>query len=58
MNAPTCFSLSWSDHVAHLALNRPEVMNTMNPAFWRELDGLLVQIHTEGRARALLLKRV
>lgn len=55
MNAPTCFSLSLSEHVAHLALNRPEVMNTMNPAFWRELDGLLTQIHTEGKARALVI---
>ncbi|MBL0917944.1 MAG: enoyl-CoA hydratase/isomerase family protein [Hydrogenophaga sp.] len=55
MNAPTCFSLSWIDHVAHLALNRPESLNTMGPTFWRELDGLLRQIHDEGRARALVI---
>jgi enoyl-CoA hydratase len=55
MNAPTCFSLSWIDHVAHLALNRPEALNTMSPTFWRELDALLRQIHDEGRARALVI---
>lgn len=56
MNAPTCFSLSWTeDHVAHLALNRPESLNTMHPTFWRELDALLQALHTEGRARALVV---
>ena len=56
MPTPTCFSLSLTDdHVAHLVLNRPEVMNTMHPTFWRELDELLTQIHTEGTARALVI---
>ncbi|MCM3562423.1 enoyl-CoA hydratase-related protein [Hydrogenophaga intermedia] len=55
MNTPTCFSLSWIDHVAHLSLNRPEALNTMSPTFWRELDTLLRQIHDEGRARALVI---
>ena len=56
MNTPTCFSLSWTDpDVAHLALNRPEALNTMGPAFWRELDALLNEINAEGRARALVI---
>lgn len=56
MNTPTCFSLSWTDpDVAHLALNRPEALNTMGPAFWRELDTLLQDINAEGRARALII---
>lgn len=56
MNTPTCFSLSWTDpNVAHLALNRPEALNTMGPVFWRELDALLHEINTEGRARALVI---
>jgi len=47
-NAPlTCFSLTIADHVAHLVLNRPEAMNTMNPAFWRELDDVLTQLDGE-----------
>ena len=55
MNTPPCFSLSWIDHVAHLSLNRPEALNTMSPTFWRELDTLLSEIHSEGRARALVI---
>jgi len=50
-----CFSLSQQDHVAHLVLNRPEAMNTMHPLFWRELDGVLTQLHREGSARALVI---
>jgi enoyl-CoA hydratase len=50
-----CFSLTQQDHIAHLVLNRPEAMNTMNPLFWRELDGVLTQLHREGSARALVI---
>ena len=50
-----CFSLTEQDHVAHLVLNRPEAMNTMNPAFWRELDAVLTRLHDEGQARALVI---
>jgi enoyl-CoA hydratase len=56
MNTPTCFSLSSTeDHVAHLVLNRPDTLNTMHPTFWRELDEVLTQLHTEGTARALVI---
>ena len=55
MNTPTCFSLDQAHHVAHLVLNRPEAMNTMNPLFWRELDDVLTTLHTEGTARALVI---
>lgn len=51
----TCFALSQSDHIAHLVLNRPEVMNTMHPTFWRELDEVLTELHREGSARALVI---
>jgi enoyl-CoA hydratase len=50
-----CFSLTLEGHVAHLVLNRPEAMNTMHPLFWRELDETLVQLHREGKARALVI---
>ncbi|AMO22134.1 crotonase/enoyl-CoA hydratase family protein [Ramlibacter solisilvae] len=50
-----CFALTVRDHVAHLVLNRPEAMNTMNPAFWRELDEVLTSLHREGSARALVI---
>jgi enoyl-CoA hydratase len=55
MTAPTCFSLTTTDHVAHLVLSRPAELNTMHPTFWRELDELLTQIHHEGTARALVI---
>ncbi|HYF42657.1 MAG TPA: enoyl-CoA hydratase-related protein, partial [Ramlibacter sp.] len=51
----TCFTLDLKDHVAHLVLSRPEAMNTMNPAFWRELDEVLRKLHREGQARALVI---
>ncbi len=50
-----CFSLTHTNHVAHLTLCRPESLNTMHPLFWRELDEALTQIHREGTARALLI---
>lgn len=50
-----CFTLTGQDHIAHLVLNRPEAMNTMNPAFWRELDAVLTRLHGEGTARALVI---
>ena len=31
MDKLSCFSLSTENHVAHLVMNRPEVMNTMHP---------------------------
>jgi enoyl-CoA hydratase len=49
------FQLTVTDHVAHLVLARPEAMNTMNPAFWRELDGVLVRLHRASGARVLVI---
>ncbi|HEY3047977.1 MAG TPA: enoyl-CoA hydratase-related protein [Polaromonas sp.] len=55
MTPLTCFSLTVTDHIAHLVLKRPEAMNTMNPAFWRELDEVLTQLHQTGQARVLVI---
>jgi enoyl-CoA hydratase len=51
----SCFTLSTFGHIAHLVLNRPDVMNTMHPTFWRELDAVLTKIQREGTARALVI---
>ena len=51
----TCFTLTTTDHIAHLVLSRPEAMNTMHPTFWRELDAVLVQLHKAGDARVLVI---
>ena len=50
-----CFSLTTKNHIAHLVLNKPEAMNTMHPTFWRELDGVLTELHQDGKARALVI---
>jgi enoyl-CoA hydratase len=55
MNNLHYFSFSANDHIAHLVLNRPEAMNTMNPTFWRELDEVLTHIQRDGTARALVV---
>ena len=55
MHDLTCFSLDITDRVAHLVLNRPDELNTMNATFWRELDQLLERLNRSGEARALVL---
>jgi enoyl-CoA hydratase len=50
-----CFSLTHTNHIAHLTLNRPDEMNTMHPLFWRELDDVLTRIHRDNTARVLLI---
>jgi enoyl-CoA hydratase len=51
----SCFTFSTAVHIAHLVLNRPDAMNTMNPTFWRELDEVLTHIQREGTARTLVI---
>ena len=53
--ALTCFSLTVTDHIAHLVLNKPEALNTMHRTFWRELDAVLTRLHKGADARVLLL---
>ena len=59
MNKPpsqlTCFSLTVSENIAHLVLNKPEAMNTMHPTFWRELDEVLDHLHKDNAARVLVI---
>ena len=55
MSTLTCFSLSIDNHIAHLVLNRPQALNTMNTVFWRELDDVLVQLNQGNAARVLVI---
>ena len=55
MTTLTCFTLTESNHIAHLVLNQPGAMNTMHPTFWRELHEVLTDIHKAGTARALVI---
>jgi enoyl-CoA hydratase len=50
-----CFDLTIDRGVAHLVLKRAQAMNTMSPLFWRELDGVLTDLHKKALARALVI---
>ena len=50
-----CFDLTLKDGVAHLRMSRPEAMNTMTPAFWRELPALVNELSDAGEARVIVL---
>ena len=55
MTAMHCFSLTIENHIAHLALTRPQALNTMGPRFWGELDTVLTDLHKNKAARALVI---
>jgi enoyl-CoA hydratase len=55
MNKPTCFELTIDQHIAHMVMNRPDRMNTLDMQFWRELDDALHHLHQGQEARALVI---
>jgi len=55
MTTYECFDVTVSDRVAHVVLKRPDQLNTMIPAFWRELPEIVHAISDEGHARAIVL---
>jgi enoyl-CoA hydratase len=50
-----CFEVDIADKVAHVRLSRPAELNTMTPAFWRELPEIVTGISDEGSARVVVL---
>jgi enoyl-CoA hydratase len=46
---------SIADKVAHLELNRPAALNTMQPVLWRELTDILLGLQRDATARALVI---
>ncbi len=50
-----CFDVEIADKVAHLRLCRPDDLNTMTPAFWRELPEIVRGIDADGSARAIVI---
>ncbi len=50
-----CFTLDVSDKVAHLVLNRPAALNTLQPVWWRELAAILRDLQSTAPARALVI---
>ena len=51
----TCFNVSIEDQVAHIQMQRPEAMNTMNKAFWSELPAIVRDINDNARARCIVI---
>jgi enoyl-CoA hydratase len=49
------FELSTQDHVAHLQLNRPERMNTMDPGFFPAVRDAVRALHDDASARVLVI---
>jgi len=50
-----CIRFSIADKVAHLVLDRPDALNTMQPVLWRELTEVLQTLQREAAARALVI---
>lgn len=50
-----CFDVSVTDHVAHIVLKRGDELNTMTPAFWRDLPIIANEISDAGQARAIVI---
>ena len=42
-------------HIAHIVLNRPDAMNSMNPDFWAELPAAIRAIDDAGEARVVVI---
>lgn len=50
-----CFSVSVSDKIAHITLNRPDALNAMNKAFWNELPVIVRAIDRDALARVIVI---
>ena len=50
-----CFDVELGGQVAHLRLNRPEALNTMTRAFWRELPDIIGDMVGGARAQCVVI---
>jgi enoyl-CoA hydratase len=50
-----CFEVEEVDKVAHVRMCRPDELNTMVPAFWRELPEIVDDLSDRGTVRAIVL---
>jgi enoyl-CoA hydratase len=51
----SCFDVEIETGVAHIRLNRPDAMNSMIRAFWRELPAIVRQIDQQALARCIVI---
>lgn len=50
-----CFEVSVTDKVGHIRLARPDALNTMTPAFWRDLPLHIQRLDASGAVRAIVV---
>lgn len=55
MSALETLSVSFENHIAHIQLSRPEALNSMVPAFWRELPAVVRKIDEDSQARVIVI---
>jgi enoyl-CoA hydratase len=51
----TCFNVEMANNIAHVQLKRASELNTMIPAFWRELPEIIRDIDDNAKARVIVL---
>jgi enoyl-CoA hydratase len=49
------FGYSVADHIAHVELNRPDALNSMNREFWAELPRVFAEIDADASVRAVVI---
>jgi enoyl-CoA hydratase len=50
-----CITFNIDNKVAHLTLNRPDSLNTMQPVLWRELTEVVTELQRTAAARVLVI---
>ncbi|HPY40717.1 MAG TPA: enoyl-CoA hydratase-related protein, partial [Thiolinea sp.] len=53
--AYSTLQLEFKDKIAHLILNRPAALNSMNRAFWQELPAALHEVEQAEDVRVLVI---
>lgn len=51
----SCFNVDINNHIAHVQFSRPEQMNSMSKAFWKELPECIQAIDAAGEARVIVI---
>jgi enoyl-CoA hydratase len=55
LSALETLSVSIENHIAHIQLSRPDALNSMVPAFWRELPAVVRKIDAESQTRVIVI---
>lgn len=55
MTTYSCFDVDITDGVVHIVLKRGDELNTMVPAFWRELPEIVRAIDDEAKGRVIVI---